>query len=667
MSVPTFSVNELVQVCCVTKQAILERAKRYNWDYSIVSCNGGETFSISFDALPDDIQYTLLARYPEKFGSQDEQDSFPTDYRYDSEALWDHASSCTQKARDKAVENLKIYTEMMNLHLGGTKFIDALKGVSAKYDVTVRTLKLWHYGRKGKPGLRHYRRQDWFPALIPGKKGNYKRAETSPEAWDFFKAHYLTRRQPTIRDSYRRTQEAAKEHGWSLCSYNTLRRLVQTEISPQTIALERKGPQALRELYPYQERDKTCFMAGEAVTGDGLKLDKLWIDWGDEIINTSTLWVWADIYSGKILSCRLGKTENTDIFRLATYDLTKITVPTYAWVDNTRVAANKAMTGRSAGRHRFKNKPDDPLGLLAQLGIEVRFTNPDHNVSNPGVKPIERAFGQGGLHDQIATHPSFNDRGYSTATAIPVAELEAILPQEVARFNARSGRRSAVCNGRSFDETFAEAVKHTPIRKIPESTRSLLLLMSEVVPVQKSGVISLKAGKGPNGRNRYWTETLVRHAGSKVVAYFDPDDLSRDVQICTLDGMRLCNAERIASVAFNDTEAGREWNKNKQRYLKASKKAAKAEQRMSQLEMESLYPAPDTPQEPSPQVIATDFKKTGVPEVDDITAEDRRNAQRLAAGAEDHILDLHERLKEAQKSEIPARIGPHRVFDKQNE
>lgn len=647
---PSFTSSDIASALNVDRSTIVKKGKLEKWENQK---KGNKCFYF-FEVLPEDIQYALLTHFPERFGDEEPDDDFPTDYRYDPDELWEYAETRTQKARDKAADKLKIYVEAVNMHRAGMKIRTALRQAAEKHGLKERTLVLWHYGRKGRPGLRHYRREDWLAALIDANSGCPVRKEIDPRAWDFFKTHHLSRSKPSVADSYRRTVETAEEHGWAIASYDSFRRRLENEVAPQTRVYMRDGAKALRTLYPAQVRDKTVFSAGEAVVGDGLKLDRLWVDWGDEIINTTTVWVWADIYSGKILAHRVGKTENTDIFRLATYDLTKVTVPRYAWVDNTRVAANKAMTGQSPRRHRFKTRPDDPVGVLIQLGIDVRFTNPDQTVSNPGVKPIERAFGKGGLHEMVATHPRFYERGFSKATAVPIEEVVRTLGEEIARFNARIGRRSGVCNGRSFDETYAAGIKEAPVRKVSEAKRRLLLLLPEVITAQRgTGEITLQAGKGPHGRHRYWNETLVRHSGTKVVAYYDPQDFQKDTHIYTLDGRHICDAQWIPSVAFNDTETAREWTKNKKRYLKAQRAAAKAESRMSHIEMAGLYPSPDKPEEPSPKVINTDFKKSGRPEIDDWSEEDRQQAQQLAVGAEDYILKLHEKWQQEKKEELP--------------
>lgn len=574
----------------------------------------GKGWEYAFATLPTQAQAALLKRFGAPSAvtppAVDDEGDAPA-FTYDAESLWDWATTRSQKQRDEGEKRAGLLRQVVALMAQGQGFRAAAEMVGRANGVSSANLRNWYYGVNHRPGAQCYDVKDWAAALIPGFTGRTVRKEIPPPAWDWFRGHYLTRRQPSLSESHRRVCEVALAQGWGeLPAMKTFERRVKSDISLTTLVYLREGPEALARLYPPQRRDKTIFAAGEAVSGDGLKFDKLWVVWPDgEVLNTSTGWFWGDIRTNKILAYRLAKTENTDLFRLATYDLTAITRPSYAWVDNTVVAANKAMTGQAPGRHRFKDRPDDPIGLLIQLGIDTRFTTPPGEASNPGAKPIERSYGVGGLHDLVATSPRLTGRGYSRATAIPYEEFSAIVAEEVARWNARTKRRTAVCRGvLSFDEAFAESFSQATVRRATESQRQLLLLMPEVVTASRErGEIRLKAGRGPQGQNRYWTETLAEYKGQQVVAYYDPESLTKPVAVYTLDGRFICRAEHLGDVAFHDTAAGREWAKNKSRWRKAQKIAAKAEVRMNELEVAAQYPQAEAPQPPEPGIVQGNF------------------------------------------------------------
>jgi len=631
----------------VTRQAVEKQAKVEKWS----SNRSGKYRYYRFNDLPEETQGALCVTFPEQFTieSQDAQ-PFEDVQVYDSTSLWDHYNAKDGKAKERAAERHRILMQAMALHASGRKLRQAFELAAKQNGISPNSISNWYYGKGGKPGVRDYRRDDWLAALADEYAGCRPESECSPEAWDWLCAYYLSKQRPSFAEAYRRLQETAKAHGWVIPSKWTLKRRIDNEFQPVSIAHHREGAKAVQRFYPKQVRDKQVFTAGQAVNGDGLKFDRLWVLFEDgEVLNTATAWVWQDIHSGKLLAWRVGKTENTDLFRLSLYDLTAIAVPSFAWVDNTRVAANKAMTGRNPHRRRFKDKNSDPMGVMLQLGIETHFTDPDQNVSNPGVKPVERAFGIGGIHEAVASHPRFSGRGFSQATAIPVQEFREVLTEEVIRFNARTGRRGGACKGRSYDEVFAESFVKSKVRVASEVQRRLLLLMPEVVRAHRdTGEVALNAGKGPYGRNRYWHEHLARHAGRELVVYYDPENLQQDVHVYTLDHKHICSAQWLPSVAFNDTEAAREWSKNKRRFLKAQKEVAKAQQRMDTLEMAKLYPSPQSPEEPSPSVIAPEFKKTGRREIDRLDAVDAAEAKRMREGV-DRLLDRQsEEWRESQ-------------------
>lgn len=589
-----------------TQQNVKSKAKREHWNSRKRQAKGGG-LEYHISSLPAETQAKLLAKQKPAQAAEKQE---PSLFTYDHEQLWKDAALQTQKRRDIGEYRAELLNQC--LHLVQTMqctFQRASKIVADIENITPASLRNWYYGINGNIGARMYNRIDWPAALIPGYTQKADTADCDREAWDWFKGHYLTRRQPSIASSYRRLQEIAAVKKWTIPSERTLDRRVKKDISIYTRVLLREGPEALNKLYPTQKRDKRCFAAGEAVSGDGIKFDKLWIDWGDEIINTTTAWFWQDIHSNKFLSYRIAKTENTDVFRLATYDLTAICAPTYIQVDNTRVAANKAMTGGTPNRYRFHNRPEDPEGILNKLGMKVHFTNPDHTMSNPGVKPVERSFGIGGIHSEVASHPKIINRGYSKATAIPIAEFMEIVAQEVQRFNARPKRRTDICGGiKSFDEAFNDSFAVSEVRLLTASQRRLLLLMPESAKVTAAGEINLKAGAKGNAKNRYWHQSLAELKGADIVAYYDPENLSAGVAVYNIEGRFICDAEHKAGIAFNDTAASREHAKFKKRILKSQKQIAQNETRMTDLERQALYPETIDPVDiPAPGVVRGNF------------------------------------------------------------
>jgi len=600
-----------------THSAVVRRAKRDGWESRRRQGRGGGR-EYHIGCLPAETRAALMLRQPQTSDTTPEPPARrPREtFTYDREALWAWAETRPESLRERARYKASVMREVVTHRRAGMGIRDAIKAVARAHDLKPATIKNWWYGANGQPGAREFDPADWDAALIERYVGRTATADCSPMAWDFLLKSYLNRKRYAFAKAYRRTEEAAKEHGWALPAERTMLRRLHEEVPREVILFRREGPEALRDTIPPLRRDPRCFSAGEAVTADGLKLDRLWVDFGDEIINTATVWVWQCIGTGRMLAPRMGKTENTDLVRLSAYDLLSICLPSYAQLDNTMAAANKAMTGQSKGRKRFKDRPDDPRGALVQLGIDVHFTDPNHEMTTPGVKPVERAFRD--LHEEIANHPRFHNRGFSKATAVSAEEVWEVVQEEIARHNARPNRRTLVCGGtKSFDQAWADSVERNPLRVAPEAQRRMLLLMPEVVHVnRRDGHLELKAGAGPRGKPRYYGPEVARYAGTKVVAHYDPDDLKKPVYVYTLDGRHIGTADRLADTAWNDTNAAREHSKFKRRHIKATKEAAKALDRMSEMEYQALYPRTDQPPEPEPRVVQPRWGRSGRVEID---------------------------------------------------
>jgi len=618
------TATQIAEAAGVHKTSISRRINKESIPVISQKRRGGASKLIALDDLPSDLKTAVLLKYgnTEKPQLSNEVQALVDEAVTDmGEPLsftvdWAHFERKSLKQKNEAYRKAEILREYKLLidyfEDKGQRMIH-LNRVAQMHKVSYKTLLNWWHGRKGKPGVKHFDIQDWPAALVNCFVGREAGVGFSQLAFDYYSTLYLNRRQPTYMDCFRRTAEVAVEQGWVMGSENTMRRYVEDNYSRHTLVLFREGEVAMRQLMPFQHRDKTCFKAGEAVSGDGLKFDKVYVEFADgEILNTCTAWVWQDIYSGKIVAWRLAKTENTDVFRLATYDLLGVATPHYMQIDNTRAAANKAMTGHIQGRHRFKDLPSDAPGILFHLGIDAHFTNPDHKISNPGVKPIERAFGKGGIHEKVAWNPALRERGFSKKTAIPFAEFEKIVADEISRHNSQKKRKGGVCNGiYSFDEVFEKSFASAAPRKATEQQRTLLLMMPEKVKcAANNGMITLKAGKGPAGRNRYWCDELVEFAGQDVVAFYDPDNLHSQVSLYSLDCRYLFDATWQPSVAFNDTDAAREHHKNIQRKRKAAKLQATAEKRMGELELQQFSPQQPEPEKPVSNVVTGQFQRT---------------------------------------------------------
>ena len=463
-------------------------------------------------------------------------------------------------------------------------------------------------------------RTDWLPYLAPRHVGRTKTAECHDLAYDWLLRAYLTKSKPSFEDCYRKLLPIAAKEGWSpVPSARTMQRRLDNEDKARVI-LEREGDEALKRLFPAQERDRSTLHALQAVNADGHKFD-VFVKYPDDVVGRVMMIAFQDLYSGKILSYRLDRSENKDAVRLAFGDLVeKYGIPDKCLLDNGRAFASKWMSGGIPNRYRFKVKDEDPDGIMKVLGVTIHWATPYHGQA----KPIERAFRDfaSDISKDIrfvgaytGNSPVAKPENYGSK-AVPFDLFEKVVAQGVAEHNARTGRKAKVCAGRSFDETFAESYEKAPIRKATAEQRRLWLLAAEGVTAAKvDGSLRLLG-------NRYWSKFLTEYRGKKLVMRFDPQNLHQDMHVYRLDGGYLGAAKCIEAVSFFDTEKAREHAKNVGDHAKAAKALAKAVIKMRPQDAAKLASGPEEPAPPEAKVVRPIFPTRGSAALKPIQQED---------------------------------------------
>ena len=646
-----FSASDLASIPGVpgTSRGINKKAEREEWQARKRQKGKGLEYHIS--SLPPETQAALLvgqeATAPAAGASAtgvDKESTPAAPFTYDRDNLWAHYERKTQKQKDKARRKLEILNAVLKLNENDIGFNIALKAVATQYGESWRTIQGWYHGNGGRPGVKHYDRADWLAALVPGNVGRTKAADCSPEAWDFFKSDYLRPERPTAADCYRRLIRAAAAEGWSIPCQRTMERRIERDI-PRTIRiLKRDGEEGLMKLFPAQQRTVRDMHALEWINGDGYQ-HNVFVKFPNGDIDRPKTWFWQDIYSRKILAYRVDITENTDTIRLSFGDLVEqYGIPAHVTIDNTRAAANKWMTGGVPNRYRFKVKEDEPLGLIPSLGAQVHWTSVNNGKGHGQAKPVERAFGIGGMGECVDKHPAFSGAytGPNTtakpenygSTAVPIETFLQVLREEITAWNAREGRRTEICAGvHSFDQAFNTSYENAAITKATDEQRRLWLLSAEAIPVGKDGTFTLDAGGAVGiGRNRYYARELLDYQGHKMVVRFDPQDLHETVYVYTLDGCFITHAECVDATGFGDTEAARSFNRERKRFISATKLAAKAETRMDALEVAARLPTVTEPEPIESKVVRPlrPAPQAGRPEPIQTPVDEARHAELVA-------------------------------------
>ncbi|EJY6446025.1 Mu transposase C-terminal domain-containing protein [Salmonella enterica] len=531
---------------------------------------------------------------------------------------WERAGTTQREQAQERVKAVILMTELVNSGLG-VRQSAALAG--KQLNISENTLRTWYRRTRNHP------RSDWGPALLDTRittgSACTRKADFDEEAWDWIKTDYLRLEQPSLTACYLRLEKKAKETGWVIPSYDTVSRRIK-EIPVEARVLLREGEYALSQLYPAQRRTVANMSAGEWLNGDGYK-HNVWVIWHNGEECRPKTWFWQDVYSRKIVGYYTDISENTDAIRYSLLDvIDKYGRPQHITIDNTRAAANKALTAGVPNRYRFKVREDDPIGIIPMLGIDLHWTTVEYGHGNGQAKPIERAFNAGGVGEYVDKHPACagawtgpnptakpdyqhkkNVRGNKTRP-IPVETFLQALDDGIATWNAIVGRETEICGGKlSFDQAFAASYEQRIHQFLPQEQLRMLMLCSEATTVRRDGTFTLKSGgQIQNQENVYKAEALLGAPVKKVVVRFDPRCLHGDVFCYDLDGNFICQAVCDVAAAFGDTQAAREHKRLKTQKIKAAKKVAKAQTQMDILELSELMSKPEVPATVARPVVA---------------------------------------------------------------
>ncbi|HIC1644015.1 TPA: transposase domain-containing protein [Escherichia coli] len=619
-----FSAKKLEGLIGLPKSssAISRKARLEQWVFRQIHGVRGVAYEFHISSLPKETQAALLLRQGEIETSMGRFEiARPTleAHDYDREALWskwDNASDSQRRLAEKWLPAVQAADEMLNQ---GISTKTAFATVAGHYQVSASTLRDKYYQ------VQKFAKPDWAAALVDGRgasRRNVHKSEFDEDAWQFLIADYLRPEKPAFRKCYERLELAAREHGWSIPSRATAFRRIQ-QLNEAMVVACREGEHALMHLIPAQQRTVEHLDAMQWINGDGY-LHNVFVRWFNGDVIRPKTWFWQDVKTRKILGWRCDVSENIDSIRLSFMDVvTRYGIPEdfHITIDNTRGAANKWLTGGAPNRYRFKVKEDDPKGLFLLMGAKMHWTSVVAGKGWGQAKPVERAFGVGGLEEYVDKHPAlagaytgpnpqakpdnYGDR------AVDAELFLKTLAEGVAMFNARTGRETEMCGGKlSFDDVFEREYARTIVRKPTEEQKRMLLLPAEAVNVSRKGEFALKVGGSLKGaKNVYYNMALMNAGVKKVVVRFDPQQLHSTVYCYTLDGRFICEAECLSPVAFNDAAAGREYRRQKQ--LKSATKAAiKAQKQMDALEVAELLPQIAEPEAPESRIVGI-FRPSG--------------------------------------------------------
>lgn len=597
-----FTVSELETLCLPglpgDKRSINRRAQTERWASRqgadgklLVRARSGRGGGAEYHArlLPAEAQLELARR-----GYACSQPEAP---KSDSATLWAWFDRQKASVKAEAQRRLAIITEVHTLCAAGTKISAAVPIAAATHDMGASTIFAW------LKLVRGVERSDWLPTLADNRKGGGRKADIAPELWELLKSNWLRPEEPPFAACMLRIEEIAADRGLPLPSSRTLLRRLQREVPRSVQLMARKGTEALERHIPDVRRSVEGLHAMHVVNIDGHVFDVFVEHPNDPTKRVRpTLIGIQDVYSRKILGWQLDLSENVLATRLAFAQVFReFGIPKICLLDNSRTFASKALTAGAETRYRYKVDPEEPAGLLVSLGIEVRFAQ----IYSGRSKPVERSWRE--LADHISRGPECagaytgnspkNKPANYGSRAVPWDEFEQIVAQGIARFNARPGRKSGACKGRSRDVTFAESYAANKIDKANDVQLRMALLAAEKKRLDsRTGEIQLYG-------NRYYSPVFLEHLGEQVTVRFDPSNLHREVHVYDKKGQYMAQADLIEDHGFFDQAGAIEVGKRRKEIRRAVRAGLEAERTLEAEEIAAAQVPVVLPERPETQII----------------------------------------------------------------
>lgn len=513
--------------------------------------------------------WSLLPTRAQKALLLSAQAVYPAPAKLDRVDAWRIFEDLPEAVRAKARERLDVL-QKFEVFAAAVGKDQAAREMARSFAVSARTIWNWLALVEGVDPA------DWLAYLAPRHRVSASRGAAAPAGnfngfFDLLKGDYLRLEAPSFSASYDVACRIARAKGLAILAERTARRRID-DIPRVTRVFAREGERGLAKCFPPQVRDRTQMVALEGVNADCHKFD-VFVQWDDDDKpRRAQLVAFQDLYSGKILSWRIDRDPNKVAVMSAFGELVETWgIPRHCLFDNGMEFANKWLSGGTSTRFRFKVRDDDPLGVLPQLGIQIHWAKPAHGQA----KPVERAFRD--MAQRIAkdarfagayvgNRPDAKPENYMSR-AIPLAEFVAVVADGIEQHNARVGRQSPTCRGRSFDETFAESYANAPVRKATPEQRRLWLMGQEVLKAHATH------GRITMHRATYWSDWMTDIAGDKVICRFDPEDLNAGVEVYALDGSYLGFAATQEKTEFFNLAAAQEaaaLDRRRKRLVKAA-------------------------------------------------------------------------------------------------
>ncbi len=401
----------------------------------------------------------------------------------------------------------------------------------------------------------------------------------SQEAWNHFKALYLTEQRRAVRDCYRMASVFAEDNGLAWPTYRTILRRVERELPSSIADYHRRGRRHWEtNVAPCVQFDPTIYRPNQNWVGDHHQFDFLAMHDGAPI--RPWLTAWMDARSRYFVAWLIAPTPHSGTI-IASFGqgVREHGAPNRITIDNGKDYRSKGF----AGGKKTKARVDEERvgGIVAQLGVEAHFTQP----YKPGSKSIERAFREVcdkfsrfmptycGNKPENRPESLYADLRSENIHVPALAEATVLFRQWVEDVYHTAPHGGEGMNGLAPVQVFNGAIADAPPiarRTAPDELLEELLMPVATVKVTRKGVRYNGIHYGAHN-----TE-LFAMRDRQVMLRIDPLDASY-VLVCDLAGRRLLRAtnDRIRGTTHEDLRAAHKSKRNAARLAKQALPAAR--------------------------------------------------------------------------------------------
>lgn len=430
--------------------------------------------------------------------------------------------------RDEANRKAELVNQYRLAHLSVDEFLEMYNKENPEHTVTKS--QLFRYQRKLK--------NKGLEALIDNRGGfNRGQCSISADAWEYFYSLYMTQQKRSIKLCYDKTKQKYSD----VPSVSVFERKVR-QIPEYAVIASREGEHALRDSFPYMQRDKTDIKSNQIWFSDHHITD---VFVKNKKGKAKRLWltVFFDARSGKVISYVLREEyPNASTIKEALYrGIVAHGLPNEIYFDNGADYRSKSFS------------KDFPYSVVKQLGIGTIYATAYHGQA----KTVERFFGTlenrfGKLWNTYAGKDTKNRPEQMQISNQKIAELapseaefSAALENYMQEYN-NTGHSGQGMFGKCPNEVYQDNLE---VKKEVYDKEALRLLFGTTVEriVQRNGIQIFN--------NFYYDERLIPYFGKRVIVTYLSENIDK-VSVFDMDRKAICVAKAQIMTPFrNTTEA----------------------------------------------------------------------------------------------------------------